>query len=67
MIGLVFLACLATSSDECSEYQLVFYDITVTTCLAGAQTALAQWATHHPHHRIMNWKCQQLNLLAKRA
>ena len=58
MIELLFVACLATSPQECRETSLVFTDVTPRACLMGAQPELAKWISTHPNYMIRSWRCQ---------
>jgi len=60
MIALVFLTCQFSEPSECVERELIFYDVTLMTCLTGAQPVLAQWAGEHPDWQIANWKCRMV-------
>ena len=61
MIELLFVACLATTPDECRERSLVFTDITPMQCMMGAQPELAKWSASHPDMEITSWRCQLVN------
>ena len=61
MIELLFVACLATSPEDCRERSLVFTDITPMTCMMGAQPELAKWVHAHPNFVIQSWKCRQVS------
>ena len=60
MIELLFVACLATSPEECRERSLVFTNITPMTCMMGAQPELAKWVNAHPNYTIQSWKCRMV-------
>ena len=61
MIELLFVACLATSPQECRENSLVFTDVTPMACLMGAQPQLAKWVNAHPNYTIRSWRCKTVN------
>lgn len=67
MIELLFVACLATATDECRERSLLFTDITPMQCLIGAQPELAKWSENHPNMEIRSWKCRSVSFAEKKA
>ena len=67
MIELLFVACLATAPDECSERSLVFTDVTPVQCMMGAQPELAKWAARHPTQNIKSWQCRMVSFAERDA
>lgn len=61
MIELLFVACLATSPDDCSERSLLFTNISPMVCMMGAQPELAKWVASHPKFRIQSWRCKAVS------
>jgi len=60
MIELVFLTCLLSQPSECREREMIFYDVTMMSCMIGAQPELAKWAYEHPDWQITRWKCSMV-------
>lgn len=61
MIELVFVACFTVtvqSTPVCRQHNLLFVDISLITCMIGAQQQLALWIEAHPGHRIRKWHCR---------
>jgi hypothetical protein len=58
MIELVFVACLAAAPAQCQERSLSYADLSLMTCMMGAQGALAEWKAQQPAWRISKWSCQ---------
>lgn len=67
MIELLFVACLATSPDNCSERSLVFTDVSPMQCLMGAQPELAKWANAHPNFEVKSFKCRTVSFAEREA
>ncbi len=61
MIELLFVACLATSPENCRERSLVFTDVTPMQCLMSAQPELAKWNDSHPNEMIKSWRCRMVS------
>lgn len=58
MIELVFLACLSSQPEICEEKALQFTDLSLMTCLMGAQPQLALWQGDHPGWTVQRWTCR---------
>ncbi|ANT63467.1 MULTISPECIES: hypothetical protein [Roseobacteraceae] len=58
MIELLFVACLSTAPDTCSERSLVYTDVTPMACMMGAQPELARWVEEHPNFTVNRWRCR---------
>lgn len=67
MIELMFVACLATAPEECSERSLLFTDVTPMMCLMGAQPELAKWVNQHPTYEIKSFKCRAVSFSERDA
>ena len=67
MIELLFVACLATSPDDCQQQSLLYTDMSPMACMMAAQPELAKWAEAHPNFRIKNWKCKMVNFAERDA
>ena len=65
MIELLFVACLATSPEDCREHSLLYTDVTPMACMMGAQPELAKWAETHPRWTVGRWKCKYVNTAQK--
>ena len=60
MIELVFVACLATAADTCTERSLLrLPEAGLTGCMATAQAQLALWGDAHPGYRVVRWSCRR--------
>ena len=57
MIELVFLACLGVEPRVCQDKSMQFTDLSVMTCMMGAQPQLARWQNEHPGWMIHRWTC----------
>ncbi|WP_135506613.1 hypothetical protein [Roseovarius aestuariivivens] len=57
MIELIFMTCLVSDPSKCREQELIYYDISMMTCMMKAQPMLAHWATANPGWRIDSWRC----------
>jgi hypothetical protein len=57
-VELVILACLS-GGPTCAEHRLLFdaRDVSLMTCLAGAQPQVALWQEAHPLWRVERWSC----------
>ena len=58
MIELVFLACLSSQPEVCEDRAMQFTDLSLMTCLLGAQPQLARWQGEHPDWTVQRWRCQ---------
>jgi hypothetical protein len=59
MIELVFVVCLATAADNCTERSVLrLPEAGLTGCIATAQAQLAQWSDAHPGYRVVRWSCR---------
>ena len=47
MIELPFLVCLAAAPSDCRTERLQFVDVSVKTCVLGAQAQPASWQEGH--------------------
>lgn len=65
MIELVFTVCSLLEGAKCKEQSLVFQDLSLMTCLVGAQPQLARWAEGHPNWTVSKWTCRQAGMFAK--
>lgn len=57
MIELFFVACLSVSPQQCQERALTFSDVSLMTCMTGAQAVLARWTGERPGWRVTRWRC----------
>ena len=62
MIELSFLVCLAAAPSDCRTGQLRSVDVSVTTCVLGAQAQLASWQEGHPDWEVRGWTCRDHDL-----
>jgi hypothetical protein len=60
MIELAFVACLNTSPTSCDDKALQFMDVSMMSCIMGAQPQLAKWVNEHPGWEIHRWTCQPI-------
>jgi len=67
MIELLFVACLATSPDDCNENSLLYSDVTPMMCVMGAQPELAKWIQTHPQYKVTSWKCRMVSFSEREA
>lgn len=67
MVELLFVVCLQTAPDTCSERSLMFSGVTPQRCAMGAQPELAKWTLTHPGYQIRSWKCQDAALAGRKA
>ena len=59
MIELAFTACSIVAGASCREVSLIYTDISLLTCVVGAQPQIAMWATEHPNWSVpMKWTCR---------
>jgi hypothetical protein len=65
MIELAFTICSIVEGAKCREQSLVFSDVSLITCMVGAQPQLAMWAEQHPNWTISKWHCRPAGLYAK--
>lgn len=65
MVELAFTICSIVEGAKCQERSLVFSDLSIMTCMVGAQPQLAIWAESHPNWRIAKWSCRPSGLYAK--
>ena len=62
MIELAFVACLASAPTDCRTEHMQFIDISMMTCMVGAQAQIAVWHQTHPDRVIRKWTCRTLDL-----
>ncbi|XDA99048.1 hypothetical protein AB1M95_03850 [Sulfitobacter sp. LCG007] len=67
MIELAFVACLASSPQDCRDYSLLYTEITPMACMMAAQPELATWAEAHPNLTIRRWRCRVVDLSERDA
>lgn len=67
MIELVFIACLASSENDCQQQSLLYTDMSPTACMMAAQPELAKWVEAHPKFRIAKWRCETVNFAERDA
>ncbi|MFC5565923.1 hypothetical protein ACFPOC_05750 [Rubellimicrobium aerolatum] len=60
MIELAFLACLSAEPEICEDKAMQFADLSVMTCMMGAQPQLAQWQSEHPGWVVQRWSCRSM-------
>lgn len=65
MIELSFLVCLAAAPSDGRTERLHLVDVSVTTCLLGAQAPLASWREGHPDREVRGWTCRDSIQTAK--
>lgn len=58
MIELAFTVCSILEGAKCKEQSLVFSDVSMITCMVGAQPQLARWAEDHPNWTVGRWQCR---------
>jgi hypothetical protein len=63
MIELVFVACLATAADTCTERSLLrLPEGGPAACIVTAQSQLALWVEAHPGYRVVRWSCRRTGI-----
>ena len=61
-VELVILACL-TGGPTCAEHHLLFdaREVSLRSCLVGAQPQVARWQEAHPVWRVARWSCGMID------
>lgn len=67
MIELLFVVCFANDAEQCRSRSLLFTDISVHQCVAGAQPELAKWVATHPNDVIQSWECRPVSFAERDA
>lgn len=65
MIELVMTVCSIVNGARCDDRSLVFADVSLMTCMVGAQPYIAQWSEEHPNYRVQRWTCRAAGQFAK--
>lgn len=65
MIELVLTACSVLQGAQCKEVSLVYSDVSLMTCMVGAQPQIAIWAESHPNWNVTKWSCRAAGQYAK--
>ena len=56
----VFVACLATAANTCTERSLLRLPAAgLTGCMTTSQAQLALWGDVHPGYRVVRWSCRR--------
>ena len=58
MIELAFLICLAADPAVCRTERVQFVDVSLMTCMTGAQAHIALWSGNHPGWTVRDWRCR---------
>lgn len=67
MIELLFVACMASSPDDCQQQSLLYTDMSPMACMMAAQPELAKWIEAHPNFQIRNWRCKTVSFAERDA
>jgi hypothetical protein len=65
MIELVLSICLLDDALKCREETLTFADLSLVTCMIGAQPIAAQHMELRPRWYLSRWTCRPAGLHAK--
>ena len=65
MIELVLSICLLDDALKCREETLTFADLSLITCMIGAQPIAAQHMELRPRWYLSRWTCRPAGLHAK--
>lgn len=58
MAELIFLACLGVGDGNCHTHRIGYSNVSVMTCMMGAQGQLARWQQEHRDWSIAEWSCR---------
>ena len=59
MIELAFVVCLLRAPSLCEERYIAFLpEVSLMSCMIGAEPQLAEWIEAHPDRLIARWSCQ---------
>lgn len=65
MIELVLTVCSIVQGANCREVSLTFSDVSLMTCMVGAQPQIAMWKEGHPNFTVNRWTCRAAGQYAK--
>ena len=65
MIELVLTICLLDDARRCREEALTFAEVSLMTCMVGAQPIVAQHMELRPRWYLSRWTCRPAGMHAK--
>lgn len=65
MIELALTICLLDDARKCREESLTFTDVSVFSCMVGAQPVAAQHMELRPRWYLARWTCRPAGMHAK--
>lgn len=58
LVDLILTVCLISNPERCRLEHLYFESRgTLFQCMVLAPAEIAKWASSHPSHQVVRWKC----------